>query len=224
MSTWIGAVVETRGRADLWALMRRHGIKTDGVGAPPAFVLIEGTPALSALVPPAFSEALSRDAGGMVLGFFAQTNADVYELQCFRGGECVRLLKYVRDDGGWIRHEGEVQPWERSFFFAGDPTAGADELPYLLDAEVSDVDRARYEAAKRSGDASTVFDLLRPSSTAVLQRLCGAFGVDPTAPAGRWRPPRSARAWLIPGAVILFFVGMFLLGALTGGSPVPTSR
>ncbi|WP_437656983.1 hypothetical protein [Sorangium sp. So ce1182] len=218
MSTWIGAVVETRGREDFWDILRRHGVELLATGAPPAFAFIECTKAFSALAPPAFSGALSRDVGGMVLAFFAQTNVDVYELQCFRSGERVRLLEYTRDRGGWLKQEGEVQPWERSFFFEEGSTVDGAAWPDLLDTELSELsgeDRARYEAAKRSGDATPVLDLLHPHSTRPLHRLCASFGVDPSAPVGRWRPPRSAKPWLLLGVVLAFFVGMSLLGALT---------
>lgn len=219
MSTWIGAIIETRGREDVWDLLRRQGIKVVSAGAPPAFVLIECTVDFAALAPPAFSRALSKDVGGMVLAFFAQTNSDVYELQCFRDGERVRLLEYSRDGGGWFKQDGEVQPWERSFFFDEGSTAAGAESPDLLDPDVSEEDRARYEAARQRGDAMPVFDLLHPSSTRPLRRVCASFGVDPSTPAGRWRVPRSLKPWIVLFVVLAFFVGMFLLGALTRRSP-----
>lgn len=155
----------------------------------------------------------------MVLAFLAQTNADVYELQCFRDGERVRQLAYSRDGGGWLEQEGEVQPWERSFFFGDGSTAAGAESPDLLDPDLSEEDRARYEVARQRGDATPVFDMLRPSSTRPLRRVCASFGVDPSAPTGHWRAPRSLKPWILLCAVLAFLVGMFLLGASSRRSP-----
>lgn len=60
-----------------------------------------------------------------------------------------------------------------------------------------------------------MLDLLRPTSTRPLRRLCAHFGVDPSAPSGVWHPPPSVKLRLAVGAFAAFLVGAILLGALT---------
>jgi len=55
--------------------------------------------------------------------------------------------------------------------------------------DISDMDAARYEAAKRIGDATAVMDLLHPSSTAPMWRVCESFGVRADGPHGHWKKP-----------------------------------
>ncbi|WAS96462.1 hypothetical protein [Nannocystis punicea] len=188
MSTWVAALIETQGRRDFWDLAREQGVEPLSTDVP-ARVLVDFEPSgREAAVQ--IAQALSAELSASCLAFAAQTNADVYELHAFERGARVRRLAYSRDGGGWFRVEGEVQPWERAFFFdEASTSADSDAWPDMLWDELADEDVARYEAARRAGDASAVLDLLHPSSTGPLRRLCDALGVSPDAPLGRWRKP-----------------------------------
>ncbi len=207
VSTWAGVIAETHGSAAFWDAARRLGVHTARTDTPP-FVLVEtgagdGVPALAA--------SLARETGGACVGFLAQTNADTYALDAYEGEKLVRRLAYARDQGGWRTVEGTAQPWENAFFF--DEPRGA--WPALLRDEISADDLARYDAARDAGDAAGVLDLLHPSSTAPLFRLCASFGVDGNAPAATWRPRGvNPRALIVVAAVAVFLAGMFLLGVL----------
>lgn len=192
MSTWVGAIIETQGRRDFWDLARKQGVEPLSTEVP-ARVLIDfefsltGGPEAAAV---RTAQALSGELSSRCLAFAAQTCADVHELHAFERGACVRRLVYSRDEGGWLRAEGEVQPWERAYFFdEASTSADRETWPDMLRDEMSDEDVARYEAARRAGDASAVLDLLHPSSTRPLWRLCDSLGVPPDAPMGRWKRP-----------------------------------
>ncbi|MBZ5713894.1 hypothetical protein [Nannocystis pusilla] len=189
MSTWVGAIVETQGRRDFWDLARKQGVEPLATDVP-ARVLIEFEPRGGPEAAERTAQALSGELSTSGLAFAAQTCSDVYELHAFERGACVRRLVYSRDEGGWLRVEGDVQPWEPAFFFDDASTApDSDGWPDMLHDELAAEDVARFEAARRAGDPSAVLDLLHPSSTAPLWRLCAALDVPPDAPLGRWKKP-----------------------------------
>ena len=206
MATWAGAIVETKGNPAFWDIARRYGLTPSGSGEVAPYVLLVCDSGPFGQTLPSFAEPLSRELGGTVVGLFAQTSADVYELEGWEDGVRVRRLAYTRDGGGWVVTEGAVQGWEQAFFFA----------PDLLHDPLSEADRARHEAAAAAGDPSDVLDLLHPGSIAPLERICRSFGVEPGVPAGSWRSPRSPWPWLIGGPVVLFWVGMAVLGWVSG--------
>jgi hypothetical protein len=120
--------------------------------------------------------------------FLIQTTAEVHEILVFCGGKEIRTLVYNRDDGGWQKVEGEPQPWEADYFFDGRSTReGSDSWPDLLMDEISSEDMARYEKAARLKDAGKIMDLLHPSSSWPMNRVCQALGAKGDEPAGRWR-------------------------------------
>jgi len=176
VGTWAGVIVESRGSTDLWNIAQRHGVRRRGF-APGAHVLIDCDIAVGFDAPQSLAQSLSRDLLADTISFVAQTAADVYDLQAFVRGEQVRHLSYSRDDGGWVIVEGEPQSWEAACFF-GDGSGD------VLDDDISPEDLARYQAATRSGDVAAVLDLLRPSSTSHLNRLCLSFGIAADQPAG----------------------------------------
>ncbi|MDC0669216.1 hypothetical protein [Nannocystis radixulma] len=189
MSTWVGAIVETQGRRDFWDLARKQGVEPLATDVP-ARALIEFEPRSGPEAAVQTAQALSSELSTSSIAFAAQTCADVYELHAFERGTCVRRLVYSRDEGGWLRVEGDVQSWERAFFFDDASTApDSDTWPDMLFDELSAEDLARFEAARRIGDPSAVLDLLHPSSTAPLWRLCDYLDVSPDAPQGRWKKP-----------------------------------
>jgi hypothetical protein len=133
---------------------------------------------------------MSRDLGTTAIGFVVQTAADVHEVHAFSKGTAIRHLAYSRDNEGWVRIEGTPQPWERAYFFDDAASTASDAVgqwPDMLWDEISEQDVARYEAARRQGDASSVMDLMHPSSTAPMHRVCSAFDVRPDRPQARWR-------------------------------------
>jgi hypothetical protein len=104
-------------------------------------------------------------------------------------GECVRRLAYDRDQEGWLELEGAPQPWEPAYFFGGSASPDQEHCPDMLDDELPDDDLARYEHARRTGDPTSVMDLLHPSSMSPMLRVCTFFGIDPDRPSGRWKKP-----------------------------------
>jgi hypothetical protein len=189
MSTWVGALIETQGRRGFWDLAREQGVVPLATDVP-ARVLIDFEPRSGPEAAVRTAQTLSSALSSRCLAFAAQTNADVYELHAFERGTRIRRLVYSRDEGGWLHVEGEVQPWERAFFFDEASTSrDSDTWPDMLWDEISAADVARFEEARRAGDAGAVLDLLHPSSTRPLWRLCSFLGVPPDAPRGRWRKP-----------------------------------
>jgi hypothetical protein len=184
MGTWVGAIVETGGRADFWDVARKHGIDATTKDVP-AYALFDFGYEFQAAS--RLAEALSKDLGSTAIGFVVQTTADVHELYAFKNGAAIRRLGYARDGEGWAIVEGTPQPWERVYFFDDAPYRFDDEGPWpeMLWDDISDEDIARYESARQAGDASPVLGLMHPSSTAPMHRVCGIFEVRPDIPHGR---------------------------------------
>lgn len=212
MATWVGALVETKGRAELGAILSAHGATLEGAPGPWVLVQVDG----GAISPPDFARHVSRALGGRAISFAAQTAASVEALQAWDEGTLVRTLTYSGDQGGWIEQDGAPQDWEAAYFFAdGEGTRDGEAWPLALDDEISDEDLARFETARAAKDASTVMDLLHAGSAHGLRRLCAHFGVDPQRPGARVVVPQSWKPRLVVAAIVVFLVGMFLLGALT---------
>ncbi|HTL32119.1 MAG TPA: hypothetical protein VL326_03280 [Kofleriaceae bacterium] len=193
MSTWVGTIIETAGLADFWDIARKHGV--EGATAEiPKYVLVECDVAGDFHASVRLAEAMSRDLGATAIGFVVQTTADVHELHAFSKGAAIRRLAYSRDNDGWVQVEGTPQPWERAYFFDDAASTVPDDAgrwPDMLWDDISDEDVARYEAARRAGDASSVMDLMHPSSTVPMHRVCASFGVQPDRPLGRSTKKRS---------------------------------
>jgi hypothetical protein len=186
MSTWLGVIVETGGRADFWEIAQKHGVEATAQDVP-RYVLIDcghDVQATSRL-----AEAMSKDLGATAIGFVVQTTADVHEVYAFEKGAAIRRLGYSRDGEGWEVVEGTPQPWERAYFFDDAPYSFDDDGPWpdMLWDDISKQDIARYEAARQAGDASSVLQLFHPSSTAPMQRVCTYFSVEPAHPHARMR-------------------------------------
>jgi hypothetical protein len=177
MSSWVFVIAETGEAPDFWAQARAAGVEPWAEDVPP-HVLVE-CPGEFGVVE-SFARELSRAVGRTCVACAAQTSADAYGVWVYRGGEPLRQLTYSRDDGGWRTSTGTPQDWEGSFFFEEDD---------MVDDEVADEDRERLERARAAGDATSVLDLLHPSSSRPFQRLCRAHGVDPDEPHARWQRP-----------------------------------
>ena len=189
MATWVACIVETKGRPDFWDTARRMGVRpsTDAV---PAYALIDCDCGLDFLASIRLAGDLSRELSTMCIGFVAQTNTDVHVMRTFVNGTAIRRVEYNREGGGWGIVDGEPQPWERVYFFDEERSAGGNNWPDMLDDEISDEDRARYEEAKRAGDPSAIIGLLHPYSLAPMWRVCEAFGIEEgDRPAGIWKKP-----------------------------------
>lgn len=186
MSTWVGTIVDTKGASEFWRVAAKHGVQPVSVGVPP-YVLIECEVGFDFRASIRLAEAVSRDLSTKAIGFVVQTTSDVHEMHTYMNGTCVRRLGYSRDEGGWIIVEGEPQSWERAYFFDDGSTADGDTWPDMLFDELSDEDTKRYAEAKRVGDAMSVLQLLHPSSTAPMSRVCESLGIKGDKPAGRWK-------------------------------------
>jgi hypothetical protein len=223
MPTYIGAIIETRGAPDFWAVAAKHGIQpTPGGPTPPAVpptLLVECALSLSALGLPAFAQPLSAALGGEVVAVAVQTTGCTAAFVTYQNGVQVRRLEYIADSGGWVTIEGAPQAWEPAAFFdpdgRTDPSQAEAPWPDVLRDELSEADLARYEAARAAGDPSAVLDLIRADSSGPVQRLCRHYGLDPRSPGARARAPRAWAPVAVLVAAIGLWVGAFLLGALT---------
>lgn len=213
MGTWVGAIVETHGRADFPAIAAKHRIAAPEAVKP--WVLVDGYFGLSTLVPPLFAEALSRDLQGTVIAFFVQETASVEQIEHWENGQLMRKLEHS-DSGGWVTQQGTPRDWEPVYFFAEDEgTAEGQKWPLNLDDELTDEELARYNRARAQRDASGIMDLLRGGSAWQLERLCAHFGLNPRQPDARYTPPKTWKLQIIVAAIIVFLVGSFLLGILS---------
>jgi hypothetical protein len=189
LATWVGTIVETKGRPDFWERARVQGVHAN-VTDVPAHALVECEIRFDVSVSIRLAEAISRDISVECLAFVLQTTGGVQQFHAFREGKCVRRLGYSRDEGGWLENDGPPAAWEPSYFFGGGAAdATSDQWPDMLDDELSAEQIARYEAARQAGDARPVLDLLNPSSTEGMIRVCKFFGCRPDHPAGSWRKP-----------------------------------
>ena len=189
MSTWVGAIIETVGRADFWDVACKHGVDATTQDIP-KYVLIDCHVGFDFDASVRLAEAMSRDLGTTAIGFVVQTTADVHEVHAFSKGTAIRQLAYSRDNDGWVRVEGTPQPWESAYFFDDAASTASDAVgrwPDMLSDDISEQDVARYDAARRQRDASSVMDLMHPSSTEPMHRVCEAFDVRPDRPQGRWK-------------------------------------
>ena len=183
MGTWLGVIAETKGRDDFWIRARPLGLELLTIPTGPRTFIDTGHDFEGTFT---FAEALSRQTGVNALAFVVQTTADAHELRAYEQGLCVRQLSYTRDYGGWIKVEGSVQAWERAYFFEGDD---------LLWDEATDDELARFAAAKKAGDVTSVISLCHPSSTAPMHRVCEFLQLDANVFHGKWKKP-SRLAWL----------------------------
>lgn len=189
MGTWVACIVETKGRADFWDVVRKHGVRSSA-DAVPAYALIDCDSGFDFLASVRLAATLSSELSAMAVGFVVQTTSDVHMIHAYVSGQCVRRLEYNRDDGGWGLVEGPPQGWEKAYFFDDGTADDGGKWPDLLDDEVSDADLARYQDAKRAGDATPVIAFLHPSSTAPMWRVCESFGIkDGSEPVGVWKKP-----------------------------------
>lgn len=136
------------------------------------------------------AQALSAELATVAIGLLLQTVSDAYGVRVFDGGELVRRLDYSRDAGGWLEVSGTPQPWEPALFFDG-PADLSNEThwPDTIYDDLEDADLARYEAARQSGDASGVMDLVHASQGGFI-RIAEALGVTPDTPDAHYRKPR----------------------------------
>jgi hypothetical protein len=189
MSSWVAAIVKMPGGA--WTKLRAHHVESTSSAVKP-WVLIDGRGRFGTIE--AFGENVARDLGSDVIAISAQTNADAYGIWHFRGDERARVLVYSRDYGGWLTDEGATQDWERTFFFDERATTSDSDdgsrWPDNLYDEMSDEDLARYEAAKKDGDARSILGLIHPSSLTPFARLCRHFDLELQKPSAIWNPPK----------------------------------
>jgi hypothetical protein len=186
VATWIAAIVASGGRPDFWDVLQTHGVHPVQPTVP-EHALIDCGAASQFRASIDLAAALSRELRTDSIGFFAQTSADVYEIEAFEDGRRVRRLAYSRDYGGWLEVLGAPQKWEPAFFFGDRAETPHVEHPEMLSEEVSEDDVVRYEQARRTGDPGPVIDLLHPSSLAPLYRLCRHFDTDPRHAVATWR-------------------------------------
>ena len=191
MATWLGVIVDTRGQDDFWDIARKHGVSpTAERGRAPSHALIDCGLGDTTL-PPALAQALSRDASTFALAFVVETTAHRYELHAYEDGHLVRRLAYSRSEREGWKAEEAPQRWEAAYFFDDEPLDPAGgRWPDMLAHGLGERDVARFETARHAGTPAPVLDLLHPSSTAPMFRLCAFFEVSPEIP-GAVAKPRS---------------------------------
>jgi hypothetical protein len=216
MTTWAGALVETRGRGELAALAARHRIALVDFDAMAPWLLVQVDVNFANLNVPGFAEELSRELHTNVVGFFLQSTASIEQIEHWQDGRLLRKLEYSGDEGGWIRQQGSPQTWESAYFFEeGEGTNEGETWPNNLRDELTDEELDRYERARDRKDATPIMDLLSGGSPWSIHRLCTHFGVDPDKPGARFTPPTNWKPRLIAAGIVVFLIGAFLLGALT---------
>ncbi len=185
MATWVGILAETRARSDFWEVVARFSITALDRALPDHVLINCGTEFERVM---SLAKQLSEALQASTIGFVVQTNSDVHQIHAFRAGELIRQLDYSRDEGGWVKVAGAPQDWERAYFFGegDDPT---DLHGIMFADELAKEDVGRYEAARRAGDASHVLDLLNPSSTEPMIRVCASLGADAQVSNARWSRP-----------------------------------
>jgi hypothetical protein len=184
VGSWVATIVDTAGCADFWEIARAHGI-TPSLTAVPPRALIDCD--IEFETSTRLAQALSAQLQTFAVGLIMQTTSDVHGVRAFDRGNVLRRLDYSRDEGGWLEVIGAPQPWESVLFFDG-PVELATHWPDTLDDDISDDDIARYEAARKLGDASTVMDLVHASGSGI-HRVATALGVISTEPHAHWHKP-----------------------------------
>src|SRR5213075_1738619 len=112
MATWLGVIAATNERSDFWDVVAPLGVRGSGPVAPR--VLIDCGARFGDVQQ--LGRDLARLLGTEMVAFTVQTTSDVHAIWVYRGSALVRTLEYVRDEGGWLTREGEVQPWEAAYF------------------------------------------------------------------------------------------------------------
>jgi hypothetical protein len=161
MATWVGLIATTNARADFWDVVAPLGVQ--GSGPVPARVLIDCGGRFGDVQN--LGRDLARVLDAETIAFAVQTTSDVHVIWVHRGSALVRTLEYVRDDGGWQKREGDVQPWEAAYF----ATCHHDE-----DEDDDDDD---------DDDAGPW-----PSSTVHMIAVCEELGVNPQTAGATYRP------------------------------------
>ncbi|MEM1034668.1 MAG: hypothetical protein AAGN82_30290 [Myxococcota bacterium] len=235
MHAWAGAFVKWNGGEKLVETLDAHFIDVVARELAPGwlYVRVAASEERGGRVPE-FAESLSRSLESEVVAFHVDPEAGIQDLVAFEAGRHVRTLRHRRDEGGWQPGEGTPRPWEEHLFFAGRPELpAADDAapsdgdgtssaspsaagPENLRPELSAAERERYRGARRTGDASAVFDLLTAGYTSDLERLGRHLGIDPKRPHGRHESPQFRRYLMkvaLAAVVICMFWGfMFSLG------------
>jgi hypothetical protein len=143
MSTWAARYVRLGDRAK--DVSRLHGRVDGGAtlvddGKSPFALWLVPTPTFE----PDDLGALSQDFGE-ALGIAVQTVADLVIYDHFVSGKRVRGLTYA-GEAGWIRVEGEPEPWEGTTLFSAAKLAElTEELEGDLDGELFASEKADLE-------------------------------------------------------------------------------
>jgi hypothetical protein len=189
MSTWVAAIVETRGRPDFWDVARGIGVESTKKDVPP-YVVISCDASFDMTAVFTLSKDLSAALATTVIGFVIQTGVDTHFTHVYRDGVLIRRLEYEREGDHWIAVEGTAQPWEPAYFFGKE--LGEEDWPDMLWDEISDADLARYQKARTAGAIGDAIDLIHPSSTAPMHRVCERLGIPGGTASGTWSPPRKS--------------------------------
>jgi hypothetical protein len=181
MATFLGVIVDTGERADFWSLARAQRVEPLTNLVPPHALITcwepgeRGWPPFAA--PPRLARELSHALSRRSISLVAQTVTSVIDVREFDRGVEVRVLQHI-DPAGWVRTEGEPEPWESAVLFASPPA---------LDEDLPEEDIERYEQARIADDPSRALDLILPDHLGPILRLCDHFGLSPQEPTARWR-------------------------------------
>lgn len=129
MATWVGVIVASNGRQDLWTELEPLGVHGEGpVGA---HVLVDCGARFGAVEE--LGRVIARQLATETIAFIVQTVSDAHAIYVRKGDAAIRTLQYIGDEGVWTK-TGEPQPWEPAYLAPGDPPRSTENIMALLDA------------------------------------------------------------------------------------------
>lgn len=211
MGTLQGALVHVTDSEAFNREMEAYGVAVHRPAS--GWVFVESAAQLGNLGPLVFSKELSSALKTEIIDIAIQTTASVEEIIHWDTGELRRKLLFEGDGDGWVTQEGQPQEWESSYFFSDDEgTAKGEEWPRTLPDEVSEEDIARYNAAKATGDASRILDLLWEGS---VERIFEHYGVDFGSPVATYSPSRAGQPGVWVAAFFFLMIAAIVVGAIS---------
>ena len=130
MATWVGVIVASKNRQDLWTVLEPHGVRGEGpIGA---YVLIDCGARFGAVEE--LGRVIAKELDTETIAFIVQTVSDAHAIWVRKGDAAIRTLYYVRDEGGWLEKKGEPQVWEPAYFAEGEEPSTTANMIAVCDA------------------------------------------------------------------------------------------
>lgn len=127
MATWVGVIVASNGRQDLWTVLEPLGVRGEGpIGA---YVLIDCASRFGDVEE--LGRVIAKQLDTETIAFIVQTVSDAHAIWVRKGDAAIRTLYYVRDEGGWLEKKGEPQAWEAAYFAEVEDDAPSSTMPMI---------------------------------------------------------------------------------------------